>query len=378
MATFRELPITTSDKPRYQAVVRRGGHSLTRTFASEKAATKWAEQVEAGISLDSPVLPFNREKWLTRTKATAALTKQMLGDILDVPNPGWTLAKALNLYLDTVSPTKASYPQEATRTKHLTASFGSVRMAKLSRQDVQAHVDRRLAAGKKGATIRLEIMHLSALWKHAKTHVPHGWGLTLDGPHPCKELKLPVLDAPRDRRLHDEDQEQNTEAEETAIRRMLAAGDDAGEMVDLFDLALLTGMRRGELLGLTRGEIAKAGNVWRVDKHNHKGRHRGHVRRVVLCSAAVTIITRRMKGLGPNDQLFYIKSSAAYTRFRKACRLAGITGLRTHDLRHEGLSRMADAGLNLGELQAQSGHRSAQMLMRYLNGKAKDIAAKLG
>jgi hypothetical protein len=39
---------------------------------------------------------------------------------------------------------------------------------------------------------------------------------------------------------------------------------------------------------------------------------------------------------------------------------------------------MADAGLTLGELQAQSGHRSAQMLLRYTNAKARDIAAKLG
>ena len=149
-------------------------------------------------------------------------------------------------------------------------------------------------------------------------------------------------------------------------------------MTDLFDFALATGMRRGEILGLERGEVTKAGNVWRIEKGLHKDAHLGHTRRIVLNTAVVAIVCRRMRGLGPHDRLFSLKGSTAYTRFRKACGLTGVTGLRTHDLRHEGLSRMADAGLILGELQAQSGHCSAQMLMRYMNAKPKDIAAKLG
>ena len=51
---------------------------------------------------------------------------------------------------------------------------------------------------------------------------------------------------------------------------------------------------------------------------------------------------------------------------------------RFHDVRHEALSRMADMNMTLGELQAQSGHRTAQMLMRYVNARPKDILAKLG
>lgn len=378
MATIRELTNTTPGKARHQAMVRRGGHYLSRTFPTQKNAERWAAQVEAAISLDSPVSPFNREDWLPRTAAKRAMTKQMMGDVLDTPNEGWTMAKALDLYRDKVSPTKASYPQEATRCKHLTASLGHVRMARLSRKDVQAHVDARLAAGKKGATVRLEVMHVRALWKHARTEQPHGWGLALTGAHPCDGLVLPPLAPARNRRLHDAEQHHGAEAEEAVIRRALLAGQDGPEMADLYDLAILTGMRRGEILGLVRGEVTKAGNVWRIEKVKHKGAHLGHARRVVLSSGAVAILSRRMKGLPAEGRLFTVRGSEAYTRFRKACRVAGVTGLRTHDLRHEGLSRMADAGLNLGELQAQSGHRSVQMLARYLNAKPKDIAAKLG
>ena len=52
--------------------------------------------------------------------------------------------------------------------------------------------------------------------------------------------------------------------------------------------------------------------------------------------------------------------------------------VRFHDLRHEALSRMADMGLTISELQAQSGHATAQILLRYVNARAGDIARKLG
>ena len=39
---------------------------------------------------------------------------------------------------------------------------------------------------------------------------------------------------------------------------------------------------------------------------------------------------------------------------------------------------MANAGLTLGELQAQSGQRTAQVLLRYLNQRVCEVARKLG
>ena len=54
-----------------------------------------------------------------------------------------------------------------------------------------------------------------------------------------------------------------------------------------------------------------------------------------------------------------------------------MVGFRFHDLRHEALSRMAGLGLTIGELQAQSGQRTAQILLRYVNAKPSEIAKKL-
>ena len=378
MATFREL--TTTGKPtRYQAQVRRTGHILSRVFFKEGDATKWAAKVEAAISIHSPMHPFNREDWLPVTAAKKALTKRMLGDALDAPNPGWTMAKALDRYLEEVGEKKASPAQERTRTKLLKASIGTIAMARLKLADVQAHVEARKKAGKGPATIRLEVMHLRAVWRCASAPKPHGWALTFTGPHPCKGVVLDPLPSHRERRLNDEDQQSGQVAEEAAIRAQILLLDipDRQEVVDMWELGLLTGMRRAEMLNLHRDEVRKVGNIWQVTKFRHKTMRRGHIRRVILCPASVDIVQRRMADAGEDGRLFTIRVDRFRHYFRKAVRLAKVKNFRFHDVRHEGLSRMMDRGLTMGELKAQSGHQSAEMLMRYAHGKTKNIAAKL-
>jgi len=39
---------------------------------------------------------------------------------------------------------------------------------------------------------------------------------------------------------------------------------------------------------------------------------------------------------------------------------------------------MAEKGLTIGELAEQSGHRTAQVLLRYVNAKVSEVAKKLG
>jgi integrase len=51
--------------------------------------------------------------------------------------------------------------------------------------------------------------------------------------------------------------------------------------------------------------------------------------------------------------------------------------LRFHDLRHEALSRLSDAGLNVIELSHISGHRTLSMLKRYVHCSHPAIFMKL-
>ena len=51
--------------------------------------------------------------------------------------------------------------------------------------------------------------------------------------------------------------------------------------------------------------------------------------------------------------------------------------LRFHDLRHEGITRLFDAGLSIPEVAMISGHKSWGMLKRYTHMSPKSVADKL-
>ena len=63
--------------------------------------------------------------------------------------------------------------------------------------------------------------------------------------------------------------------------------------------------------------------------------------------------------------------------WHRTLKQAGIKGLRFHDLRHEAVSRLVEAGLGDQEAATISGHKSMQMLRRYTHLRAEDLVARL-
>lgn len=55
---------------------------------------------------------------------------------------------------------------------------------------------------------------------------------------------------------------------------------------------------------------------------------------------------------------------------------AKIVGITFHVLRHEFTTRMIEAGWSMAEVQATTGHSTAEMLRRYTHVNAKNIAAQ--
>lgn len=55
----------------------------------------------------------------------------------------------------------------------------------------------------------------------------------------------------------------------------------------------------------------------------------------------------------------------------------GLDDLHFHDLRHEAVSRLVEAGFSDQEVSAISGHKSMQMLKRYTHLRAEDLVHRL-
>lgn len=77
-------------------------------------------------------------------------------------------------------------------------------------------------------------------------------------------------------------------------------------------------------------------------------------------------------------RVFPVNPNALSLGFARACRVAGIKGLRFHDLRHEATSRLFELGLGLMEVSSITGHKSLGMLKRYTHLRAADLVARLG
>jgi integrase len=72
------------------------------------------------------------------------------------------------------------------------------------------------------------------------------------------------------------------------------------------------------------------------------------------------------------DSIFPYTTDAISAAFTRACKLLGIEDLHFHDLRHEGVSRLFEAGWNIPHVALVSGHRSWASLQRYGHIRQRD------
>ncbi|MGA7869386.1 MAG: tyrosine-type recombinase/integrase [Candidatus Binatus sp.] len=149
---------------------------------------------------------------------------------------------------------------------------------------------------------------------------------------------------------------------EEEIPRLLAACEDSRSpyLKAFVIVALNSGMRRGEILSLTRKSID-----WQNSSATLELTKNGDTRHVPLNSAAVDAL-RSLPARLDGGRLFPFKDDHSVSRaFRRAVERANIEDFRLHDLRHTFASYHAMAGVQGRGLQSLLGHRDARMTMRY-------------
>jgi integrase len=141
-------------------------------------------------------------------------------------------------------------------------------------------------------------------------------------------------------------------------------------------LLLLTGARRGEVLGATWDQFKLEAGVW-IKPSSHTKQKREH--RVPLSAPARQLLTdiraeaeysAKAKGREPSRYVFPARVGGGpmveiKTAWAGLCKAAQLDGVRIHDLRHTYASVLASAGLSLPVIGALLGHTQPGTTARY-------------
>jgi integrase len=336
---------------RWHVQIRRKDHSpICKAFAQRKDADAWARETESKLDR---------------------------GEDIAAPAAPVTVAELITKYAATVSPTKRGGEIETIRLQAMAKhSVGKVMASKLTAASLAAWRDERLR-GVAPATVLREL----GLLRRVMVTANHEWGVRV--PLTAFEfVKKPKQPAGRVRRLPGE-----------AAAALLTACQAAHNpyLAPAVLIALETGMRRGEIVGLTWSDIDLDSGLIQVREAKN-----GHSRLIPLTAAARTELIR-LRGLA-GERPFDCTGSALHQAFehareraRKALQgdgaaaedlslrrsLDALEGLRFHDLRHEAISRFFEKGLTMVEAAEVSGHRTLAMLKRYAHADVQRIADKL-
>jgi integrase len=151
------------------------------------------------------------------------------------------------------------------------------------------------------------------------------------------------------------------------IDALLKACDDlrtySPHLKPLLQVALFTGMRRGELLGLTWEQIRHGFIYLRETKS-------GKARQIPIGADAATVLAGLRKKNHLASPFVFADSQGkrfyeAKRSFASACRRVGVEDFRFHDLRRTFASHLVMTGIGLKAVQELLGHADLTMTMRY-------------
>lgn len=305
----------------YCAQVFKKGIRRSQTFKTKTAAQEWAKRIETEI-----------------TAGKIAVTSEL------------TFADAIRRYGEEVSTTKRGEKWEVVRLNMFRKlPFVYDRIADITTADIAQWRDTRLAQVSSGS-VRRELNLISCVFEQARRE----WQW-IDA-NPCRDVKKPRENKSRARIF--------SQAE---IDRLCEYLGDESPTRSAVLLAVETGMRRSELIGLAWDNIFLDRRFLTLETTKN-----GDSRGIPLSTKAVEVLS----GLQHQERPFLVSADAITRTFYNACKAIGIEEAHFHDTRATALTRLSKK-LNVLELARVVGHRDTRSLMIYYRESAENIAAKL-
>jgi len=334
----------------YRVDVRIKGFPPQRaTFSRLTDAKNWGKNTESAIKEN-------------RYFKTAESQKHTLGDLVD-------------RYIRDVLPTK---PDQGGAQKQQLEWFkdeiGAYTLADVTPAKVVECRDKLLTVSpktKKQRAPATAVRYMAAL-SHAFTIAVNEWGWLEDSP--MRKVKKPALPRGRVRFLSDDTTGSDGKTIDGERSRLLKACEESDNsyLYPVVVLALSTGMRQGEIMGLTWDDVdIHQGRITLYETKN------GEIRVVPLVGKALELLKAKAKAR-TKEKVRRIDTSLLFpgkvnqdkpmdlrAPWKAALKKAGIDDFRFHDLRHSAASYLAMNGASLAEIAEVLGHKTLQMVKRY-------------
>lgn len=239
--------------------------------------------------------------------------------------------------------------------RHLVRDLGSERPSQLTPRRLREWAGMRASAGAGAYTVDMELTKLGTVLRYAAASLNILMPDVTRGARPLlAHIGLIGAANQRDRRL--------LPGEEAQLLERAPAW--LGEMIRF---ALDTAMRRGEIVRLHAKDVDHVKRLILIRDRKHPRQKLGNNQWVPLLGGSYDLIKAK-PGI-----LFPYSGERVSDTFRLVCQVAGIEGLHFHDLRHEAVSRLFEAGFTVEQAALVSGHRDWRSLKRYTHLRPESL-----
>jgi integrase len=229
-------------------------------------------------------------------------------------------------------------------------AFGDRKIGAIGVADIQRYYNA-IAARSSNATANRHLSFVRAVFNRAKD-----WG-DFAGDNPCRAVRKQKEAPHRLRYLSVDEMERLLAAAHPRLRPILVC-------------ALMTGMRRGEILGLDWENVSLEHDTLYL-LHCKSGKPR----EVPICSKLRDELLRM--GPRPRGPVFELAVIMIRRYFERALKAADVHGFRFHDLRHTFASHFIMRTNDLPALQRILGHSTPAMTLRYAHLSKGHLASEM-
>ncbi|MGX9350095.1 tyrosine-type recombinase/integrase [Shimia sp. W99] len=336
-----------------------------------KSRNKWTAQVNLDGKRRSRTFSHKRdaERWARQEEATQDTTGTVVSVITDL-----RFNDVIEAYLD-------EFGDQASRSKlgtirHISELIGRTPLPDLTSARIREFAKMRRAEGAGPATIGQDLTYIHTILKMGGAVMDINTDTALGAYTKARAIlnASGAVGRPKER------DRRPTDVELVALREQWSKSRRVVPIWDITQFAICTAMRLSEITRITWDDLDEAGRMVTIRDRKHPRSKIGNDQNVPLLLGPVVIdgevidpleIIQRQHRVDP--RIFPHDPRTVSTTFTRGVASCGISDLRFHDLRHDGVSRLFEAGYRIEQVSLVSGHQDWSMLRRYTQIKPETL-----